>query len=64
MKRFHYTAFLKEKACEGIVRAQSIDSAKEQLVREGYEEIILSLLSSLDYDFEQDASEDHPTPPA
>ena len=54
MKRFHYSALLNDEACEGIVRAESIDSAKEKLIREGYEEITLSLLSSLDYDFDGD----------
>ena len=63
MRRFHYSALQNEEACEGIVRAESIDSAREQLVRDGYEAITLSLLSSLDYDFGLDGSEDLPAPP-
>jgi hypothetical protein len=63
VKRFHYSALQNDEACEGIVRAESIDSARAQLVREGYEEITLSLLSSLDYEFGQDESEDLPALP-
>lgn len=47
VKRFFYTAIKKNEEFEGIVHADSIDSAREQLVLKGYEEIILSVLSSL-----------------
>ena len=65
MKRFYYTAIRDGKECDGIVRAESIDSAKKQLLKEGYEEITLSMLSSVAPDIYQDrAAEDQDTPEA
>ena len=46
MKRFYYSAIRGSKECEGIIRAESIDSAKKSLIEEGYEEITLGILSS------------------
>ena len=54
MRRFYYSAIRDGKECDGIVRANSIDSAREQLIRDGYEEITLSMLSSLGPDIDQD----------
>lgn len=57
VKRFYYTAFRKGQECEGIVRADSLDSAKEKLLREGYEEVTLSMLSSFAADLDAQGSE-------
>ncbi len=59
MKRFYYTAFCKGQECEGIIHADSLDSAKERLLREGYEEVTLSMLSSLAADLDAEDPEDH-----
>jgi len=57
MKRFFYSAFRGTEPFEGIVRAESIDSAREQLLRKGYEEISLSILSSADFDVDGNLEE-------
>lgn len=53
VKRFYYSAIRNQKECEGVIRADSIDSAKRKLLEEGYEEITLSILSSLPLDFDE-----------
>jgi hypothetical protein len=52
MKRFYYRAFREAKEHEGIIRADSIDSAKEKLIQKGYEEVTLDILSSPDADLD------------
>jgi len=54
MRRFYYSAIRDGKECDGIIRAESIDSARERLLGEGYEEITLSMLSSFAPDIDQD----------
>ena len=54
MKRFYYSAIRGSKECEGIIRAESIDSAKKVLIEEGYEEITLGILSSPAVDLDRD----------
>jgi hypothetical protein len=66
VKRFYYTAFRDDTECEGIIRASSIDSARKKLADEGYEEITLSVLSSVPYDSDQEGtaeSRDFSQPP-
>ena len=64
MKRFYYSAIREGKECDGIVRAESIDSAKKKLFEEGCEEITLSVLSSPPVDFDQNGlAENNNLPP-
>ena len=63
VRRFYYSAIRDGKERDGVIRAESIDSAREQLISEGYEEISLSILSSIAPDIYQDKSvEDKDTP--
>jgi hypothetical protein len=48
MKRFYYSAFRDTEECDGIIRAESIDTAREKLIHQGYEEITLEILTSSD----------------
>ena len=57
MKRFYYSAIRNMKECEGIIHADSIDSAKRKLTEDGYEEITLSILSSLKHNADKDGFE-------
>ena len=50
MKRFHYSVVRNGEDCEGIIRSESIDSARQKLEEEGCEYITLTILSSLDVD--------------
>jgi hypothetical protein len=50
VNRFYYSALRKGEECDGIVRADSLDSAREKLSEEGYEEITLNVLSSVPVD--------------
>ena len=59
MKRFFYSAFRDTEECEGIIRAESIDSARGILMKEGYEEITLDLLSSSDVNLDSDLEENN-----
>ena len=51
VKRFYYIAIRKGKSCEGIWRAESIDTARKELGNQGMEEINLALLRSDNADF-------------
>lgn len=51
MKKFFYIALKQGRTCEGIIRSQSIDSARLELSREGMENINLAILRSDDVDF-------------
>ncbi|RJP73553.1 MAG: hypothetical protein C4532_04375 [Candidatus Abyssobacteria bacterium SURF_17] len=62
MKRFYYSALHDGKECEGVIRADSIDEAKNKLLLEGYEEITLSILSSLAGDSEGQLPDDFAQP--
>ena len=57
MKRFYYSAIRNMKECDGIVHADSIDLAKRKLIEDGYEEITLSILSSLGHNSSKDEIE-------
>lgn len=57
MKRFYYSAFRDMEEFEGIIKAESIDSARKQLMQEGYEEITLTILSPSDVDLDDDPEE-------
>ncbi len=63
MKRFYYSAVRNNKECEGIIRADSIDSAKSKLLEDGYEEITLSILSSLPANFDEEKRSEENGPP-
>jgi len=63
MRRFYYSAIRDGKECDGIIRAESLDSARERLLREGYEEITLSMLSSVAPDIYEDKPTDSEDPP-
>ncbi len=63
MKRFYYSAIREGKECDGIIRAESIDSAKKKLLEEGCEEITLGVLSSPPVDFDQDGLAGNNNPP-
>ena len=52
MQRFYYTAIRDLCECDGIIRAESIDSAKERLFQQGFEEVTLSILSSSDIEID------------
>ena len=52
MKKFYYTAFREAEEHEGIIRAESIDSARKKLIQKGYEEVTLDILSSSDADLD------------
>lgn len=60
MKRFYYSAFRDTEECEGIVRAESIDLAREKLMHEGYEEITLDILTSSDANLDCSMDETNP----
>ena len=64
MKRFYYSALRDGQECEGIIRAGSIDEAKKKLLLEGYEEITLSILSSLGQGPEKQFPDDLTEPPS
>ena len=51
VKRFYYIALKNGKTCEGIIRCESIDSARQQLISQGMEEINMAVLRSDDLDF-------------
>jgi len=51
MKKFFFIALKQGKTCEGIIRADSIDSARRQLAQDGMEEINLAILRSDELDF-------------
>lgn len=51
MNKFYYIALKGENTCEGIIRSGSIDAARQELQREGMEEINLALLRSDNADF-------------
>jgi hypothetical protein len=51
MKKFYYIALKNGKTCEGIIRRESIDLARQQLISQGMEEINLAVLRSDDLDF-------------
>ena len=51
MNKFYYIALKGENTCEGIIRSRSIDAARQELQREGMEEINLALLRSDNADF-------------
>ena len=51
MKKFYYIALNNRKTCEGIIRCESIDLARQQLMSRGMEEINLAVLRSDDLDF-------------
>lgn len=51
MKKFYYIALRNGQTCEGIVRSESIDSARGELLRKGLEEINLAILRSDSADF-------------
>ena len=51
MKKFFYIALKQGKTCEGIIRSHSIDSARQELTKEGMENINLAILRSDDVDF-------------
>lgn len=57
MKRFYYSAMLNMEDRDGIIRAESIDSARKKLIRDGFEEISISILSSSEADLECDPTE-------
>ncbi|GAB4335062.1 MAG: hypothetical protein Kow0099_07430 [Candidatus Abyssubacteria bacterium] len=54
MRRFYYSAILNGAEKDGVVHADSIDSARRELQQKGFEEINLTILSSLSGDFGQD----------
>jgi hypothetical protein len=54
VKRFYFSAILNGKEKDGVLHADSIDSARRELQLKGYEEITLTILSSLSGDFAQD----------
>jgi len=51
VNKFYYIALKGENTCEGIIRSRSIDTARQELQREGMEEINLALLRSDSTDF-------------
>jgi len=51
MKKFYYIALKSGKTCEGIIRHETIDSARRQLTSQGMEKINMALLRSDDVDF-------------
>ncbi len=51
MNKFYYIALKGENTCEGIIRSRSIDTARQELQRDGMEEINLALLRSDNADF-------------
>ena len=46
MKRFYYSATRESSEFDGVIRAPSIDLARETLLKQGFEEISLSILTS------------------
>jgi len=51
VKKFYYIALNHGKTCEGIIRSESIDSARQELMRRGLEEINVAILRSENMDF-------------
>jgi type II secretory pathway component PulF len=51
MKKFYYIAFKEGRTREGVIRAESIDAAREKLKQDGMEDINLAILRSDDIDF-------------
>lgn len=51
MKKFYYIALREGKTCEGIIRSESIDSARQELMRQGMEEVNVAILRSDNIDF-------------
>jgi hypothetical protein len=52
MKRFYYSATRNLRDFDGVIRAPSIDSAREMLLKQGFEDISLSILTSSDPDLD------------
>ena len=57
MQRFYYTAVRDLIELDGIIRADSIDIARERLLQQGFEEITLSILSSSDIEIDDSPGE-------
>lgn len=51
MKKFYYIALSEGRTREGVVRAESIDSARHKLVGQGMQDINLAILRSDEIDF-------------
>ena len=51
MKKFYYIAIKDGKSCEGICRCESIDAARQQLEKDGMEDINIAILRSDNMDF-------------
>ena len=51
LKKFYYIALNRGKTCEGIIRSESIDLARQELSRQGMEEINVAILRSDSVDF-------------
>ncbi|GAB4338569.1 MAG: hypothetical protein Kow0099_12770 [Candidatus Abyssubacteria bacterium] len=51
MKKFYYIALRDGEISEGIIRSESIDTARRELEREGMEEVNLAILRSDNLDF-------------
>jgi len=51
VKKFYYIALNNGKTCEGIIRSKSIDSARQELMQQGMEEINVAILRSDNVDF-------------
>ncbi len=51
MKKFYFIALKEGKTCEGIIRGESLDSARRKLAQEGLEDINLAILRSDELDF-------------
>jgi hypothetical protein len=51
MKKFYYIALKNGETCEGIIRRESINLARQDLMSQGMEEINMAILRSDDLDF-------------
>jgi type II secretory pathway component PulF len=51
MKKFYYIALEGGATREGVVRSESIDSARHELMQQGLEKIHIAILRSDDLDF-------------
>lgn len=51
MKKFYYIALKNGKTSEGIIRSESIDSARRELAQQGMEEVNVAILRSDSVDF-------------
>lgn len=51
MGKFYYIALKNGRTCEGIIRSESIDSARTQLTREEMDQIHIAVLRSDPLDF-------------